>query len=258
MTTLASPLVTSTTRSTTSAVAALTFTRTVAVEARKLVNTTAGLTLSLAAVPLMAVFAFGRTFSPAPDTTLGQVVSVASIPASWILMVCAVLLVATEFSRTAGITFTLDPHRGRVLAAKAAAVVSVALLATLIALGLGMAAALAGQATGHELPLTLDPTRLAINAGALMFTGLTALAWALLTRNAPAPIVVLLLWPTLAMLAANFSDTARELLSWINIDAVLTLVNPSPLVWAKLTTSVLFWIVLPGAIGAWRLLRGDL
>ena len=238
----------------------LALTRTVAVEARKVANTVSGkVVLSLGAA-LMVVFGFGRAFFPAADITFGRIASIACIPGSWVIMAVSVLLVSGEFTRReAAITFTLDPRRGRVLAAKAVVAMGLALAAACWALIVaGGAYLLAPALTGVTLPPDLEVSRITAVFGGLVFTALAGVALGLLTRNAVAPIVVMLAWPTVSMLVARSSEVAQKIIAWIDIEPVAALFHSSAQAWAQLGTSVLAWIVLPGAIGAWRLFRGDL
>lgn len=231
----------------------LTLTRTVAVEARKVTNTVSGKVLLPLGAALMAVFGLGRAFLPAADTTFGRIATTACIPGSWIVMAASVLLISGEFTRReAAVTFTLDPRRGRVLAAKAVAAACWALIVA------GVAYLLAPALAGVTLPPDLELSRIAVVFGGLVFTALAGLALGLLTRNAVAPIVVMLVWPTVSMLVARSSEVAQKIIAWIEIEPVAVLFHSSAQAWAQLGTSVLAWIVLPGAIGAWRLFRGDL
>lgn len=234
--------------------------RAVVVDLRKLVNTRAHQAIIAGGTLLMAAFAGGRALVPSAETSVADLPVMALAPAGWMVMVLAVLLVSAEFSRrTVETSLVLDPRRGRFVAGKLLAllVAVVALLALALVLGLG-AGLVAPLLTGHALPWSLDAQRFALAAGSLLFVALTGLAWALLTRNAPAPIVVLLLWPALALLVTSFSEAAGRVLQWVNIEPVWSLSDPSPLVLARFATSALVWIVLPGAIGTWRLAKGDL
>ena len=238
----------------------LALTRTIAVEARKVTNTVSGKVLLPLGAALMAVFGLGSAFTPAADTTFGRIASIACIPGSWIIMAASVVLISGEFTRReAAITFTLDPRRGRVLAAKAAVAVGLALAAACWALIVaGGAYLLAPALAGVTLPPDLEPGRIAVVFGGLVFTALAGLALGLLTRNASAPIVVMLVWPTVSMLVARSSEVAQKIIAWIDIEPVAALFHSSAQAWAQLGTSVLAWIVLPGVIGAWRLFCGDL
>ena len=108
--------------------------RAVAVETRKLVNTRIGPVLIAAAALLSGAFAGGRALFPTTGTDFGKLASMAVVPASMISMVLAVLLVAGEFSaRTASVTLTLDPRRGRLVLAKSLTVLGLSVVATTLA-----------------------------------------------------------------------------------------------------------------------------
>ena len=108
--------------------------RAVAVETRKLVNTRIGPVLIAAAALLSGAFAGGRALFPTTGTDFGKLASMAVVPASMISMVLAVLLVAGEFSaRTASVTLTLDPRRGRLVLAKSLTVLGLWVVATTLA-----------------------------------------------------------------------------------------------------------------------------
>ena len=192
---------------------------TIAVEARKVTNTVSGKVLLPLGAVLMAVFGLGRAFIPDADTTFGYIASIACIPGSWIAMAMAVLLISGEFTRReAAVTFTLDPRRGRVLGAKVVVVTGLALAAAcwaLIVAGVGYL--LAPALAGVTLPPDLEPGRIAVVFGGLVFTALTGLALGLLTRNAVAPIVVMLVWPTFSLLVARSSEVAQKIIAWINM-----------------------------------------
>ncbi len=237
----------------------VTFRNTALVEARKLVDTPSGLSLVAAAVLLAGVFAGGRALFPAGDTGLGQLVSMAALPISWFVMAMAILLVTGEFTRpAASLTFTLNPNRGRVLAAKATVVVGLALAAILLSLVVGLLVAVASPpVTGQSFPLTLDLTRLGILTGSVLFTALAGFALALALRNAPAPLVVLLAWPTVALLIGALSEGAATVIAWVSLEPFYALPGNGH-AWLQLATSVAAWILLPGTIGTWRLLHHDL
>ena len=112
--------------------------RAVAVETRKLVNTRTGPVLIAAAALLSGAFAGGRALFSTTGTDFGHLASMAVAPASMISMVLAVLLVAGEFSaRTASVTLTLDPRRGRLVLAKSLTVLGLSVVATTLAVVAG-------------------------------------------------------------------------------------------------------------------------
>lgn len=235
--------------------------RAVAVETRKLVNTRTGPVLIAAAALLSGAFAGGRALFPTTGTDFGHLASMAVVPASMISMVLAVLLVAGEFSaRTASVTLTLDPRRGRLVLAKILTVLGLSVVATTLAV---VAAALvmvvAPLITGVTLAWTFDVASLAVVAGNGAFLVLAGFAWALALRNAAAPIAFLLVWPTVAMLVGSISDTAARAMAFVDVDPLYELLPDAAVVGPlAVVVAAMVWIVAPGTVGTLRLLRDDL
>lgn len=234
--------------------------RAVAVETRKLVNTRTGPVLIAAAALLSGAFAGGRALFPTTGTDFGHLASMAVVPASMISMVLAVLLVAGEFSaRTASVTLTLDPRRGRLVLAKILTVLGLSVVATTLAV---VAAALvmvvAPLITGVTRAWTFDVASLVV-AGNGAFLVLAGFAWALALRNAAAPIAFLLVWPTVAMLVGSISDTAARAMAFVAVDPLYELLPDAAVVGPlAVVVAAMVWIVAPGTVGTLRLLRDDL
>lgn len=230
------------------------------VEARKLVDTRTGWVLTATAALLSGAFAGGRALFPTPETGFAQLASMASYPVGIIAMVMAVLLVAGEFAHTAAVTFTLEPRRGRVVAAKALVVVALAIVATALAfLAAALVMLVAPAITGHPLGWTADAARFGVLFGNNVFVALAGFALALAFCNAPAPLVVLLVWPTVALLVASLSEAAGTVVSFLAVDPLFALETAADgLGWARVATATLLWIIAPAALGAARLLHADL
>ena len=112
------------------------FARLTGVELRKMVDTRAGfwLQVAIAALTLTVVTLF-CIFAETRDQTLQEMIAVALTPALILLPIVGILLVSSEWSqRTALITFTLVPHRSRVLTTKLAAGVVLGLIVLAICL----------------------------------------------------------------------------------------------------------------------------
>ena len=106
------------------------------VELRKLVDTRAGFWLLAAigilTVAVVVVFLFA---ADANDLTYLHFVGVTATPQSILLPVLGILAITTEWSQRTGlVTFTLEPSRARIAAAKLVAVVLVGLLAVVVSL----------------------------------------------------------------------------------------------------------------------------
>lgn len=243
------------------AAATLALARAVAIEARKLVNTRAGVALVVAGALLSGVFAGGSALFPTPETGFAQLASMAAMPVAMIVMAMSALLAAGEFSAgTAPVTLTLDPRRGRVVAAKALVVLTLAIVATLLAFAAAALTMLVAPAlTGVPLSWGNSLLRLGVLLGNAVHLALAGFVLALALRNAPAPIAFLLVWPTVAMLISRISAGAAAVMSFVSIDPFYNLMpDVTGAGVPGLVVSVLFWLVLPGAIGILRLLRDDL
>src|SRR5205085_10547924 len=119
--------------------------RIVGVELSKMFNTRSGFWL-MASIAIAAVLATGATLLFAPDDELTQEAFSGAIgfPMAVILPMVAILSVTSEWSQRSGLTtFTLVPHRGRVIGAK--------LLATLAIAGSSMILAFAVGAVRHPV-----------------------------------------------------------------------------------------------------------
>ncbi len=113
--------------------------RIVGVELRKSFDTRAGLWL-LASVGLASVLTSGAVIAWAPDDdfTYSTFTTTIAFPMSVILPIIAALSVTAEWTQRSGLTtFTVVPHRGRIMLGKAIALVSVALPATAAAFVVG-------------------------------------------------------------------------------------------------------------------------
>ena len=164
------------------------FARIVGVELRKSFDTRSGLWL-LASVGIAALLTTGAVVAWAPEDqlTYSQFTLAIGIPMSVILPIIAVLSVTAEWSQRSGLTtFTLVPHRSRILLAKGTAAVLVAATATVVAFGVGALGNLVGTAASN-VPTVWDQNfadvgYFALGNTLLMLVGFTLGA---LIRNSP-------------------------------------------------------------------------
>jgi ABC-2 type transport system permease protein len=240
---------------------AVPFPRLVNVELRKMADTRAGkwLLITIVAITALAV-ALLLIFAPDDAKTFESFLGVTATPQGFLLPVLGVLLVTSEWGQRAALTtFTLVPHRGRILAAKVVAAVLFGLAAIVIALGIAaLATVLAGVddmwgAYGFE-----DTGKFAL----LQTMGiLQGLAFGMLFLNSAAAIVTFFVLPIAFSIVTSIVEQLRDVQPWIDLgtsqaplfgDAALTGEE-----WAQLATGTLLWIVLPMAIGGWRMLRAE-
>ncbi len=234
--------------------------RLVAVELRKIVDTRAGFWLQVATVALTVVAVIVRCMAgAAADHTFASVLDVAIQPAAVLLPVAGVLLVTSEWSQRTGlITFALVPVRSRVLGAKlvASLVLAVAMLAMCVAV---VAAGVLVAAPGVDGTWT-DVTPLIGQSAVFLTAGMvTAVAFgAVLLASAPA-LVALFTLPTAWMALGSLSVFAG-VAPWLDTARALGPMHRevmSSTQWAHAGTALALWMVLPLAIGIWRIARRE-
>ncbi|WP_028656053.1 ABC transporter permease subunit [Nocardioides sp. J54] len=255
------------------------FSRLVKVEWRKMVDTRGGLWLMgitaglLLLVMALVVLVVGLNDGRVDGNDLSQVFT---IPVSLLLPVFAILTVTSEWSqRTALASFTLEPHRGRVILAKLVAVSALAVATIVVAFVVGAVTnVLCALVTDNPLAWNLDLSTLVwIVISQLAFFAM-GFALACLMLNTPGAIsvfyVVALLMPLMvwSTLYAIF-DWAKDVLPWIDINTAITplttdgydiigepvdvgLVNYVQGVW-----TLVLWVGIPVTLGMWRILRAE-
>jgi ABC-2 type transport system permease protein len=231
------------------------------VELRKMVDTRAGfwLLLSVGALTVIAVILL-MLVGDAQDHDLRDMLSVAVAPSSILLPVVGILLVSSEWSqRTALITFTLVSHRHRVLGAKLAAAIvlsGVALVLCLVVAVLGTAISAPGLENSWSLPVGFL-FQVAVFLTTSLITGVAF--GALFLSSAPAIVLSFVLplgWSAVGSIHA-VEGTAR----WLDGSRSLSPMTEhlmSGTEWARAGTTLAVWMVLPLAIGLWRILRSEI
>ena len=242
-------------------------TRVTAVELRKMFDTRSGFWL-MASIVITAVLATGATILWAPESELTYDSFAASIgfPMAVILPMVAILAVTGEWSQRTGLTtFTLVPHRGRVIGAKAIGAVLIGVVSMLLAFGIGALGNLAGTAiTGTDLVWDIS----FVHALEIMFANVLGLMvgfmLGVLIRNSAGAIVAYfvysLLLPTLAMLLATSQQWFRDLQPWVDFNYAQGALFNGDLTgeqWANLAVSGVIWLVAPLAVGLAMVMRSE-
>jgi ABC-type transport system involved in multi-copper enzyme maturation permease subunit len=241
----------------------------VRVELRKMADTRAGrwLLISIAALTLLVLII-------QMSVVLGQDLHVKFLdflqgmntPMGILLPVLGVMSVTSEWSqRTAMVTFTLEPSRGRVIAAKFASVLVVSVVALVIGVVMGAVANLLyGVFSGNDA-VWGNPGRYAFYYLLLYIFGMaTGFAFGALLLNSAAGIVIYFVYsfvlPTLFAIGAALMDWFKSLQPWIDfnndqnnlIDSTMRAND-----WVHLLVSGLIWLALPLAVGVWRIRRAE-
>lgn len=244
------------------------FHRLVRVELRKSYDTRAGFWL-LAVIGFLVLLTEGIvlavTVTQDEAMTYGDFVAAAAFVTSILLPVLGIMLVTAEWGqRTAMVTFALEPRRPLVFAAKAAVGVILTFATIAMALVVGLVCnALYGALQGN------------VNwefgwAGFFgflitqVFAMLGGFALATLFLNTPAAIVVFFVYrwvlPGLIALGSALMGWFEKIAPWIDFQSAQGPLYDMSLdgdEWGQLIVSGFIWLVVPLAIGMWRVLRAE-
>jgi ABC-2 type transport system permease protein len=248
---------------------AVPFGRLVRVELRKMADTRAGrwLLISIGLLTLLVlIIQMAVVLGEDIDVKYIDFLQGMNIPMAILLPVLGVLSVTSEWSqRTAMVTFTLEPSRLRVIAAKFATMLVIAPAALVVGLVLAVAVNLLyGQWSGNAT-VWGSPGKYAVLYLLLYVIGMASgFALGALFLNSPAGIVFYVVYSFVLSIpfeiAANLMTWFDKLRPWIDFNfAHGPLINGtvSGSEWGHLVTSGLIWLVLPLAIGVWRIRRAE-
>jgi ABC-2 type transport system permease protein len=241
--------------------------RLVTVEMRKALDTRAGRWLVIGILGLVVVIEV--IYSLAADNSdknLQDYIQIPGFTLGYFLPIVIIMLVTSEASQRNGlVTFTLEPKRSRIVLAKFIAGIALALGVMLLAVILAVLGTLLGIATGGEPSWHLD--------GGLVFYALflsnmigifVGFALSMLIMNTAGAIVAYfaytLILPTAVGILSAISDTFEKIGPWIEFNtAQVPLVSspysPTGEEWAQVATTGTIWLLIPLALGLWRLLR---
>jgi len=236
-------------------------TRLVAVELRKLADTRAGkwLLIAIGLITATVIVIFSLT-AKASDRTFVNFMGVTATPQGFLLPVLGILLVTSEWSqRTALVSFTLVPVRGRVLVAKVLAAVLAGLAAIVLALAIaGVATLVAGSGDAWAGIGIDDVGKFAL----LQVLGiLQGLAFGLVLLSSAAAIVLYYVLPTAFSIVTGLVHGLKDARPWLDLGAAQRpLYSGGDLggqQWAQLAVAALIWVAVPFAAGLVRVLRAE-
>ena len=241
--------------------------RIVAVELRKSFDTRAGLWL-LASVALTSLLTTGAVIAwgPAEDFTYSTFTTTIAFPMSVILPIIAALAVTAEWSQRSGLTtFTIVPHRGRIMTGKAIGLALVAVPATALAFAVGAGGnVVASWVSGNDTVWDQDLVAVPYLALSLALTLAVGLACGTLIRNSAGAIVAFFVFsfviPPLMGLLAMTQDWFRDVQPWVDLDyqlAALLRGSFDSEQWSQLAATTALWLVFPAAVGLWTLVRSE-
>jgi ABC-2 type transport system permease protein len=241
--------------------------RVLTTELRKMFDTRSGFWL-MASIGIMALLATTAVilFAPDEELTYGTFAAAFGIPMAVILPIIATLSVTSEWSQRSGLTtFTLIPHRGRVILAKAVVSVVVGVVSVLLALAVGVVGNLVGSAVaGVDTVWDVTVTDVLLIVLGNVLGLLVGFMLGVLIRSSAGAIVAYFVYsfvlPTLAALLATSQDWFRDLQPWVDFNfAQSALFNGalSTEQWGQLAVTGVGWLVIPTAIGVWLVMRAE-
>jgi ABC-2 type transport system permease protein len=241
--------------------------RVTGVELRKMFDTRSGFWL-MASIAITAVLATVAVilFAPDDELTYSTFATAIGFPMAVILPMIAILSITSEWSQRSGLTtFTLVPHRGQVMLAKAISSVTVAVVSMLLAFAIGALGNLAGTAiTGTPVVWDASITDCLYIVLGNVLGLLSGFMLGVLIRNSSGAIVAYfiysLLLPTIFGVLAASQEWFRDLQPWVDVNyAQSALFNGSPTAeqWANIGVTGMFWLVLPVLIGLRLVMRSE-
>ena len=241
--------------------------RVTAVELRKMFDTRSGFWL-MASIVITSVLATAGVVLWAPDSelTYSTFATAIGFPMAIILPMVAILSVTSEWSQRSGLTtFTLVPHRSKVIGAKAIGAVLVGVVSMLLAFAIGALGNLAGTAiTGVDLvwnATLMDLVRIVFaNVLGLMIGFMLGV----LIRNSAGAVVAYFVYsfalPTVFMLLAELQTWFRDLQPWVDFQYAQGALFNGALTgeqWANLAVAGMIWLVAPLAVGLTLVMRSE-
>jgi ABC-2 type transport system permease protein len=237
------------------------------VEARKALDTRAGRWFAISIIGLVLVVQVIYAFAaPDGDKNYGDFLSIAGGVLGYFLPILIIMLVTSEASQRNGlVTFTLEPRRPRVVAAKFAAGIALAIGVMVMGALMALIGTFIGMATGASPEWSVD--------GNLLFNGFVlanaigifvGFAIAMLLMNTPAAIVgyfaYSLILPIAVGILSALSEGFEKVAPWIEFNTAQTPLftgdySPTGEEWAQIATSGVIWLVVPLVLGTMRLLR---
>jgi ABC-2 type transport system permease protein len=236
-------------------------------EVRKMLDTRSGFWL-MASIGILALLTTSAVilWAAREELTYSTFVSAISIPMTLVIPMVAILSVTGEWSQRSGLTtFTLVPHRSRVITAKALACLGVAIVTIPFAFAVGalgniVGTSIAGVAPVWDLTVTNLLTIMLANVLAMMVGFMLGVVIRSSAAALAAYFIYQFLLPSLALLLARSQEWFRGLQPWVDFDF-----NQSPLLegaltsqqWVQLLATGAIWLVVPLAVGLVFVVRAE-
>ncbi|MFB9313447.1 ABC transporter permease [Nocardioides plantarum] len=244
------------------------FGRLVSVETRKSFDTRAGRALTFSIIGLVvAVIAIGAVAFPEDNQDYVAMLGVAGGVLGYFLPILMIMLVTSEWSQRTGLaTFTLEPRRPRVMGAKITAGLGLAVAALVLGALVAAAGTALSPVNGGEAVWNLGYDQVQSFLLTSLIGVLIGFALAMLLRNTPAAIVAYFVYtfilPTVAAALEALIDGFDKVAPWIEFNTAQVPLftgdyRPDGEEWAQMAVSGFIWLVIPFALGLWRLVKAE-
>jgi ABC-2 type transport system permease protein len=243
--------------------------RVIAVELRKMFDTRSGFWL-IASIAITAVLATGGVILFAADDQLTYSTFATAIrfPVVIILPLIAILAVTSEWSQRTGLTtFTLIPHRYRIINAKALSSVIIAIAAMGLTFAVGALGNLLNAAiTGSSPVWDVTLTQCVYYVFGMVLSLLVGFMLGVLIRSSIGAIVayfiLTFLLPTMLGLLATSAQWFHDLQPWVDFQFAQSglFVFDKSLTgeqWANIGVTGLTWLVIPLLVGLRLVMRAE-
>jgi hypothetical protein len=232
------------------------------IELRKLADTRSGLWLliviGLAAAGTVAI---QLGFAPGDEQTFRSFFLFGTLPAGVLLPVLGILSMTSEWSqRTALTTFTLVPARSRVIAAKVAAGVLIAVAATAATAGVAAAGNLLAIMLGGNGAWSIGGTLVAQTMLTLVLFILMGLGFGGLLMNSALAIVVYFALPMVWSILGGTIKGLKDVAGWLDLNTASAPLTEGAVTagqWARLGVAAAVWVLVPLVLGTVRALRRE-
>jgi len=196
------------------------------------------------------------------ELTFTNLVNATSMPQAILLPVLGILAVTSEWGQRTGlVTFTLEPHRGRVVVVKLAAALVLGAAAVVVAIGLAALANVVGAAAldgDGSWTFGVEGVR---DLFTLQLVGVVqGVALGMLIMNSAAAIVTYFALPTLWGILTSTVQWFADIGRWVDLNTTTIPSSTHEMdgdAWARLAVSVSIWVLVPAALGLVRLLRRE-
>lgn len=241
--------------------------RLVKVELRKMFDTRSGfwLLMGIGIVALVATVSV-IIFAPDDSVTYSSFGSAIGVPFALLLPIVAILSVTGEWSQRTGlITFTIAPHRGQVILAKALAAVGVGVVSMIFSFAVGaLGNVLGASINGIDAVWDVSFKDMLTIVLANVLGLLVGFMLGVLIRNSAGAIVGYVVYafvvPGILSVLAASQDWFEKIQPWVDFnDAQVPLFDGGPSVeqWAQIGTSGLIWLVIPLTLGVLAVMKSE-